>query len=329
MNGLVCSMVFWSILIVTFSPFLKVPMVVATEIIAASQTTQVNENTAIIIRSQQIAAYNDAIKGFEEGCKEKNISIKEIYDLKGDTEEARKIVHAIKRGKIKPKLILAVGVLAATLAKDQFPDIPIIFCMVINHERFHLSGTNITGISSEASLEDQFVILKEILGLKKNVGVLYDPTKTGKVISEAINVAGKFKINLFQIEVLSENEVLSALKNNIDKLNALWIVPDGTVITKDSIEDIFKETSKNQIPTFCTSSAIVKAGALISISPDYVYTGRQAAQMAHTLLNNPTTTSLGIKWPDKLQITLNTKTAKRIGTNLSDFKSFPDIILYP
>lgn len=329
MNGFVCSIVFWSVLMVTFSAFLKVPMIVAIERIAASQATHVNENTAIIIRSQQIAAYNDAIKGFEEGCKEKNIPIKVIYDLKGNTDEAKKIVQAIKGDKLKPSLILAVGVLAATLAKDQFPDIPIIFCMVINHERFNLRGTNITGISSEASLEDQFVILKKIIGLRKNVGVMYDPTKTGKIISEATNVAGKFEINLLKIEVLSEHDVSSALKNNIDKIDALWIVPDGTIITKDSIEDIVKKTSKKRIPTFCTSNAIVKAGALISISPDYVYTGLQAAQMAQTLLNDPTTTSLGIKQPDKLQITLNTQTAKTIGIKLSAFKSFPDIILYP
>lgn len=343
------SIVFWFVFVCTFSALLKVPtvvaaeriavskynwpgnvrglMIVASETIAASKATHVDENTVIIIRSQQIAAYNEAIKGFEEGCKEKNIFIKAIYDLKGDTEEAKKVVQAIKGG--KPKLILAVGVLAATLAKDQFPDIPMIFCMVINHERFNLHGTNITGISSEASLEDQFALLKEILGLRKNVGVLYDPTKTGKIISDATNVAGKFGINLFKIEVLSEYEVSSALKNNINKIDALWIVPDGTVITKDSIEDIVNKTSKNRLPTFCTSSAIVKAGALISISPDYAYTGRQAAQAVQTLLNDPTKTSLGVKRPDKLQITLNTQTAKMIGIKLSVFKSFPDIVLFP
>lgn len=358
MNGLICSMVnhsgiivFLFVLIFTFSALLKVPMVVAaeriaaskynwpgnvrelmvvaSERIAASKAAHVDENAVIIIRSQQIAAYNEAISGFEEGCKEKNIFIKAIYDLKGDTEEAKKVVQAIKGGKPKPKLILAVGVLAATLAKDQFPDIPMIFCMVINHERFNLHGTNITGISSEASLEDQFALLKEILGLRKNVGVLYDSKKTGKIISDATNVAGKFGINLFKIEVLSEYEVLSALKNNINKIDALWIVPDGTVITKDSIEDIVNKTSKNRLPTVSTSSAIVKAGALISISPDYAYTGRQAAQMVQTLLNDPTKTSLGVKRPDKLQITLNTQTAKMIGIKLSVFKAFPDIVLFP
>ncbi len=287
------------------------------------------ENTVFVIRSQQISAYNEAIKGFEEGCKEKNISIKAIYDLKGDAEEGKRVVQNIKDNKIKPNLILAVGVLAATIAKEQFPDIPIIFCMVINHERFNLGGANITGISSEASVEDQFALLKELPGAPKNVGVIYDPTKTGKIISEAIIVTKKFEFNLVKSEVFSEKDVESELKNIINKIDALWVIPDSTVITKKSLNVISKIALEHHLPIFCTSDAIVKAGALVSVSPDYEYTGIQAARMAQTLLNSPTTTSLGIKQPDKLKLTLNTQTAEIIGVNLSSMQSYPNMILYP
>jgi len=323
------TVVFWFILTFAFYASFQIPVVIASERITPSSDTHASENTVIIIRSQQITAYNEAIKGFEEGCKGKNISIKAIYDLKGDAEECKRVIQNIKEDKLKPKLILAVGVLAATLAKEQFTDIPIIFCMVINHERFNLKGANITGISSEASLEDQFVILKEILGTHKNVGVIYDPSKTEKIVSEATIVAEKFEFNLIKTEVLSEKEVASALKNIFDKIDALWIIPDGTVITKDSLETIFKKTLKNRLPTFCTSNAIVKAGALISISPDFAYTGLQAAQLAQTLFNDPTITSLGIKQPDKLKLTLNTQTAEMIGIKLSSIKSRTDVVLYP
>src|SRR5574337_790808 len=211
------AVVFWFILTFAFYASFQIPIGIASERITPSSGTHASENTVIIIRSQQIAAYNEAIKGFEEGCKGKNISIKAMYDLKGDAEECKRVIQNIKEDKLKPKLILAVGVLAATLAKEQFTDIPIIFCMVINHERFNLKGDNITGISSEASLEDQFVILKEILGTHKNVGVIYDPTKTEKIVSEATIVAEKFEFNLIKTEVLSEKEIASALKNILDK----------------------------------------------------------------------------------------------------------------
>ena len=288
------------------------------------------ENKVVIIQSQQIAAYSEAIKGFEEGCKGKNISINAIYNLNGDADEGKRIIQNIKGNEFEPDLILAVGVLAATLVKEQFTDVPIIFCMVINHKRFNLQGANITGISSEVSVEDQFAILKELLGARKNVGVIYDPMKTEKIISEADVVAKRLEFNLIKTKITSENEVASALKNMIDKIDALWMIPDSTVITKNSLNVISKTILEHRLPTFCTSDAIVKAGAaLISVSPDYTHTGLQAARMAQTLLNNPSTSSLGITQPDKLKLTLNTKTAEIIGVNLASFQSHPDVVLYP
>ena len=285
------------------------------------------EKTVTIIQSQQIAAYNEAVKGFKEACRGKNIAIKEIYDLKGDIEEGKKIVQDIEAN--KPNLILAVGVLAATLVKEQFPDIPIIFCMVVNHYRFNLQGNNITGISVEASVEDQFIILRNLLGEHKNLGVIYDITKTGKIISEAETIAKTLGFNLIKSEVTSEKEVIPVLENIIKKIEALWIIPDSTVITKNTLEAISKIALDHHLPTFCTSEAIVKTGALISISPDYTYTGLQAAQIAQILLNNPGITSMGIKNPEKLRLTLNTQTAESVGINLTAFQSYPNIILYP
>src|SRR3990170_5468709 len=132
--------VFWFILAFLFQISFLSPQIFA------------KENTVVIVQSQQIAAYNEAIKGFEEGIKGKNISINAIYNLNGDADEGKRIIQDIKDSKHKPDLVLAVGILAATLVKEQFTDTPILFCMVINHKRFNLEGTNITGISSEVSV---------------------------------------------------------------------------------------------------------------------------------------------------------------------------------
>lgn len=311
------TVVFWFVLVFLFQTAFLIPHAITAE------------NSVIIIRSQQISAYNEAIKGFEEGCKRKNISIKAIYDLNGDTEEGKRVIQNIKDNGLKPRVILAIGVLAATLVKEQFPDVPIIFCMVINHERFNLQGANITGISSEASLEDQFAVLKELLGARKSVGVIYDPAKTGKIITEAGIAAKEFEFNLVKAEVLSEKEVASTLKNIVNKIDALWMIPDSTVITKNTLSAISTITLEHRLPIFCTSDAIVKAGALVSVSPNYKYTGLQAAQLAQRLLNDSAITSLGIKQPDKLKLTLNTQTAEIIGINLSSIRSFPEVVLYP
>lgn len=299
------------------------------------------EKNVIVIRSQEIAAYNEAIKGFVEGCKGQGISIGKIYDMEGDIDEGKKVIQYMKNDVQKPDLIVTVGILATVLAKDQFADVPIIFCMVVNHKRFDLNEPNITGISSDAPVEDQLTLMKELLGTKKKIGVIYDPIHTGKIVSEAALIAEKFRLELIKKEVTSETEVASALKDIINKIHAFWILPDDTVVTKDSLSTIYKLTLKHRLPTFSTSSAIVKQGAMLSISPDYTSIGLQAARMAKALLIAPkavqhdmeqqeeTTYFPDIEKPDRLKITINTKVVKDIGLNILPIRSYPDVVFYP
>src|SRR3990167_5809647 len=88
--------VFWFILAFLFQISFLSPQIFA------------KENTVVIIQSQQIAAYNEAIKGFEEGCKGKSISINSIYNLNGDTDEGKRIIKNIKDNEFEPDLVLAV-----------------------------------------------------------------------------------------------------------------------------------------------------------------------------------------------------------------------------
>jgi len=323
------TLVLWVIL-AFFSPNPLQPFQLA----AAESPLTLSDNrqdgkAAIIIRSHQIAAYDEAIKGFQEGCKGKGIIVKTIYDLNGDAETGKKIIQGIQNDNPSPDLILAVGVLAATLAKEYFADTPILFCLVINHERFNFQGSNITGISAEASVEDQFLSLKELLGAQKRVGVIYDPLQTENIVVEAVSIAKRHDFTLTTKKVSSEKEVAAALDAIINKIDVLWMIPDSTVITKEALTGILKKVQKQRIPTFCTSSAIVKAGALASISIDYNQTGFQAADIAESLLSHNTAISLGIRRPEKLKWTLNSKTAKWLGINIAPFESRSNVTFYP
>ncbi len=323
------ALVFW-VAISFFSPtLLQSLQLTASEPPSALSDDRRDEKTAIIIRSHQIAAYDEAIKGFQEGCKGKGITVRDIYDLNGDAETGKKVVLGIRSNKPPPDLILVVGVLAATLAKEYFADIPVIFCLVINHERFHFQGSNITGISAEAATEDQFLAIKELLGAQKRVGVIYDPIQTENIVAEAIPIAKKHDFDLITKKIASEKDVAAALDAIINKIDVLWMIPDSTVITKEALSIILKKAQKQRLPTFCTSGAIVKAGALASISIDYAQTGFQAAEIAQSLLYRKKETTPGVKRPEKLKWTLNTKTAKWLGIDIAPFEYRSDVTLYP
>ncbi|MBI5306887.1 MAG: hypothetical protein HZB37_00740 [Planctomycetes bacterium] len=288
------------------------------------------DNPVLVIRSQDIAAYNEAIDGFREECKKADIPIGAILDLKGNVDAGGKVIKGVKPRYPSPRLILSVGVLATTLAKEHYPFTPIIFCMVVNHERFALSGNNVTGIASEASIEEQLLAYKDFFGDRRNIGVIFDPTGSEEgIIREAEQTANKMGFNLMKAEASCPNAVETALKNIIDKIDTLWIMPNHIIVAQGSLDAIFKITAQRRLPTFSSSIAIVKAGALFAISPEYETIGLQASQIAQTLLSTRSTTSLGVQRPEKLRLTVNSKTAKKLGINVSVFQTHPDVVLYP
>ena len=285
------------------------------------------EETAIVIKSQNLSAYNEVVKGFQDECLKNNITIKSIYDLNGKMKVGQKIVR--KARKQKPDIVLAIGVLAATVVKEAIEDIPIVFCMVINHARFQLTKPNITGISTEIAIENQLKGFQSILEPLKNLGVIYDSSKTGNIIENAEEKIEAAGLNLVKYEIDSTREVSEAIENLIGKIDALWLLPDSTVVTKKSFAFIKSATLENKIPLLCTSDVFVKAGALAAVSSDHKDVGRQAAELARKILESQPSGSPGIVYPDHFKLTVNTDTAKKLGLKLKVTREDPKINYFP
>jgi putative tryptophan/tyrosine transport system substrate-binding protein len=285
------------------------------------------EKTAVVIKSQDLSAYNEVVKGFQDECIRNSITIKAVYDLKGKMKIGQKTVYKIRNE--KPDIILTIGVLATTIAKEKVKDIPIVFCMVINHERFQLSGLNITGIATEISIEEQLEGFQTILYPLKNIGVIYDPSKTGNIVESAETKVKEIGMNLVKYEIDSSEKVSEAMENLIGRIDALWLLPDSTVVTRKSFDLIKSTTLERKIPLLCTSDVFVKAGALAAVFSDYKFVGRQAAQLAGEILSQTDPGSLGIVNPDSFKLAVNVDTAEKLGIELEAVLGGPHIIVYP
>lgn len=286
-----------------------------------------SKDTAIIIKSQDLSAYNNVVAGFKRECLNSNITIRSIYNLNGKMKAGRKMVRKIKNE--KPDIILTIGVLATTIAKEEIEDIPILFCMVINHERYQLIKQNVTGISNEITIENQVMGYQTIVDTLRNLGVIYDPSNTGNIIEDAELQMERAGVHLVKYEIKSSEMIDKALDDLSGKIDALWILPDRTVVTKDSFRLIKTKTLENNIPLLCTNDVFVKAGALMAVFSDYVEIGVQAAQLAHKIIRIPSANSLGIIYPDTFKLAVNSRTAKELGLNLDTIRGIPRVIFYP
>jgi len=267
----------------------------------------------VVLKSSDIAAYNQAVAGFRAEMGEA-ASLTE-YDLVGDVARGKKMARKLRGS--DAGLVVAVGLKAALVAKVELPDLPIIYCMVLDPEKHDLRGPNLSGISLRVPMERQFSTMRSLLPKLKSVGVLYDPDKTGPLIEEARRLAGRSGIELVDRQVRSEKDLPGALRSLTGKIEALWLVPDSTVLTEESIRFVLGTSLDHNIPVIGFSSEFVRNGALagLSISPEDI--GRQVGVLTKRTMNGSNSSLPATVPPDRIRLAVNLKTAKYLGLALS------------
>ena len=265
-----------------------------------------------ILKSSDIAAYNQAVSGLQAELAE--VATLTVYDLEGDVARGKKLARKIRAS--DAALVIAVGLKAALAAKVELVDIPVIYCMVLDPEKYDLRAPNLTGISMRVPIERQFNTIHALVPTLKHLGVLYDPEKTAPLVEEARRVAARLGLDLVEHKVHSEKELPAAIRALLPKVQGLWLVPDSTVLTEESIRFVLGAALDQNVPVLGFSSEFVRNGALagLSINPEDI--GRQAALIARKILNHADRTIPVTVSPDRVRLAVNLKTAKYLGLTL-------------
>ncbi|MBA2253300.1 MAG: ABC transporter substrate-binding protein [Nitrospirales bacterium] len=269
-----------------------------------------------ILKSSDIAAYNQAVSGLQAELGD--TATLTVYDLEGDVTRGKKLARKIRAS--DTVLTIAVGLKAALAAKVEIVDTPVIYCMVLDPEKYDLRAPNLTGISLRVPIERQFNTIHALVPTLKHLGVLYDSEKTAALVEEARRIAARLGLELIEHKVRSEKELPAAIRTLLPKVEGLWLVPDSTVLTEESIRFVLGVALDRNVPVIGFSSEFVRNGALASLSIQPEDIGRQAAIIAQKILKQSERPVL-IVAPDRIRLSVNLKTAKYLGLTLP-----PDII---
>jgi putative ABC transport system substrate-binding protein len=265
-----------------------------------------------ILKSSDLSAYNQAVDGFRSVARNDDLTLRE-YDLAGDFERGRKLARRIRAS--DAALVVAVGVKAALAAKLEVLDVPVVYCLVLDPEKYDLSAPNVSGISLEVPPAQQFSTMQAILPKLKRVGVLYDPSKTARLLQEATLVAKQHGIELLAQPISSEREIPPMLRSLLPLVDALWLVPDTTVLSEESLPFILQESLDANRSVFGFSSEFVKRGALLGLSVNYRDIGKQAARLSKRILDHQVVPPVKTV-PDHFNLALNLKTARFLGLDI-------------
>jgi putative ABC transport system substrate-binding protein len=275
----------------------------------------------VILKSSDIAAYNQATDGFKAALPV-GITLSE-YDLQGDLEKGRKVARKIRAS--DPALVFAVGLKAAKAAQLEIVDIPVVYSMVLDPIKYGLTGPNMTGVLLEVPIDRQLAMIRTLLPKLKQIGTLYDPSKTAAVIDEARRLLKPNGAELVPTQVTSERDVPGALRTLLPSVGALWLVPDSTVLTDESLRFILNAALEERVPVIGFSREFARSGALLCLSVNYTEIGRQAGRLSGKILDGQVSLPLRPLHPDRIETSLNLKTAKFLGIEISkDLESKAD-----
>jgi putative ABC transport system substrate-binding protein len=262
-----------------------------------------------ILKSSEIAAYDDAVKGFTATAPSGATYTE--YNLRGDLELGRILAKKIRSSDVA--LVVAVGLKAALAAKLEIPDVPVIYMMILDPQKHQLNGANMTGTLLEIPIDRQLKLLHTFLPTKRKLGVLYDPSKSNPKIKdvEAQATANEYKLHGFP--VTSEKDVPQQLRALLSSVDALWLMPDSTVLTDESIRFILESALAQHMPVIGFSPEFTRLGALLSFSVNYGEVGRETGLLAKRILDGERILPLKPLPVERLKITVNLKTARFLG----------------
>ena len=272
----------------------------------AVQATPATAARVAVLMSARVEEYDEAVRGFRGAIPKEAVT---VYDMDGDIERGRKQLDEID-SKLKPDLVFAVGIWALRAVVSRPPSAPVVYAMVLNPPSvISPDAKNITGASLNVPVERQIWLFKQ-LGAKR-IGVVFNDAKTGYLVRRAQAVARDEGIELVTREVSSPKDAIGAIESFQDRVDALWLVPDETVLSQAVVQHMLLLSYRRKLPLLGVSSRHAEMGALFAMTfASGEDIGRQAILGGRAVSDIPYTTAR------KVYLTLNLKTAQKLGLEI-------------
>lgn len=268
-----------------------------------------------ILLSDSLPAYEQPVAAFENKISDTNRVV--TFNLKGDIQNATVVMTRLMEH--QPSLIFALGAKAAwfsKLATRDHPETAVIFAMVLNWQRYELldNQRNIAGISADVAPGTQLFNLGLFAPQIRRVGVIYNPAHSAKTLEKAREAAALIGVELVARPIDQASEVERDWRRISNNIDAFWVLNDPVVYTLNNIYWLRDRCLKERMTCVGQSDNATRLGLMLSVNPNVASVGMQAASMADAILRRSVSpASLGVQDPLGTWLTVNTKTAEKIG----------------
>jgi len=240
------------------------------------------------------------------------VEVKSIYLDKKTTEDLKKEIEAFR-----PSIAVCIGTRAAFFLKEAKLGFPWVATFIIDKSIAALMMPGLLAVSMDVPIEKRLEILCQIRN-HVHAGLL--EYKTPKSAPQKIHEGACKNRDAYYMVLPFFGAIETALQNLLkNQINSFLITPDPRIFnSQESVAYTLLWGLRNKIAVCGLSSGYVKNGALYALEADIEAMGRQACQLAIDCMEGKTAGKTVIQHPQKLILSINLKTAKRLGLTIPE-----------
>jgi putative tryptophan/tyrosine transport system substrate-binding protein len=284
--------------------------------VAALQGEEIRAPKVAIVVSQNIRPYIEGVEGMSVVLSESaNVKV-QMFSLEKFKGKSRDVLVQNLSGE-KFDLFVAVGPEALRFVREEplLEKTNWLYSMVLNPPRVTGQTETACGVPLDIPAQRQLEMIDQGFRAVKRLGLLYDPRYNSEFFLKAATEAPSHDLKIVPLKVSSKKDIPVVLKQNWENIDALWLIPDQTVISESIVQYIIKEALFKKIPVVGYNRYFYESGAALAFVFDYDELGRQTGRLAasvlmgkaceketpvfHTWLNLRVIDKLGIGVPEK------------------------------
>jgi putative ABC transport system substrate-binding protein len=269
-----------------------------------------NAYDVLVLQTRPDPGYEEVLKGFRtvRGLSQRLLVLSDYSEV-----DLTRIVR-----EERPRMILAMGDKALATTRT-IRNIPILALMTLTIHAQHSKQPNLAGIDMFTPPEEYCALFQAIR--KRRVGVVYNQAKSGRYLQLARRAAQEYGIELVLREVSDPRETPAKLESLAGKIEALWMLPDTTAVTRESSGAYFQFAQEQALPLVSFAGAYLERGAAIVIDIDRKAMGSQAGAMAVELLTNNHNGQAPLVPPQKTRIRYNRGVLQRLKIDIRQIEN--------
>lgn len=271
-------------------------------------------------------ALDSATKGFKDALNEKlgkdNVEFDE-QNAQGEATNCSTICNSFVTNNVDLILGNATGALQA--ATQATADIPVLGTSVTDYgtalnikDWSGKTGTNVSGTSDLAPIDQQEDMILELIPNVKKVGILYCSSEPNSSYQSDLmkRALDEDNIDYKEYTAADSNEIQSITTTACNECDVLYVPTDNTMAS--SAETIKNIAIPAGIPMIAGEAGICSAG-IATLSIDYYSLGYKTGEMAYDILKNKKKAGdMEVQFADKFTKMYNEENCKALNIEIPD-----------